>query len=66
MSSDQKVAYVIATAAVLNAKVAGMQAMNDRCRLRGCEPTYGDDAFAQVIDEAGLDHNALVVLFQES
>ena len=63
MTDEQKAAYVIAQAACMYAKVAGMQAENQRCVVLGGPPLHGEKAFDDVIVEYGIHHNGVLTLF---
>lgn len=67
MTPEQKAAFIVAQAALFNARVAGMQAENQH-RLSCGEPVaYADDEFQRVIAEGEgvLGHNAVCIFFQE-
>jgi len=64
MTPEQKAAYVVAQAALLNARISAMKAEND------CYPDaipYGEKAFDDVIEQFDgiLGHNALMELFKD-
>jgi len=63
MTPEQSAAYVNAMAAVLNARVAGMEAENTT-RLRRGEPlAYSYDEFQEAIEESGCHHNDVLSTF---
>ena len=65
MTPEQKAAFVVAQAALFNARVAGMVAENQYRTSRGLMVAYGEDAFASLEREfsAVLGHNAVVLFF---
>jgi len=64
MTDEQKAAYVIAMAACVSARIAGMQAENQQRQLQGYSPAYTAEAFEAVLDEHGVHHNAVLTLFR--
>lgn len=66
MTQDQKAAYVMAQAVMLQNKTLGMHAENLRLTSQDQQPKYGEADFEQIADEYGLDHNALITLFHET
>ncbi len=60
MTDEQKAAYVIAQAAVLNATIAGMQAANSQ--FPEDQPHMEAD-FQKAIDASPCCHNAVMVMF---
>ena len=67
MTEAQSAAYVMAQAALLNARIAGMAAENMQRAHLGQSMAYGEDAFAAVAREyqSVLGHNAVLWLFQQ-
>ena len=63
MTDEQKAAYVNGMAAVLMAKVAGMQAENTQRRENGWPVTYIESDFDALINASGVHHNAILELF---
>ena len=64
MTAEQKAAYVIAQAAELNLRVEMMRVANVERENHGYAFAYGEDAFAQLLQEySNLSHNALIELF---
>ena len=61
MTEEQKAAYIIAMAAVLNATIAGMVAANSQ--TPGNQPHTEED-FENVINASGCHHNAVIACFQ--
>jgi hypothetical protein len=59
MTDEQKAAYVIAQAACLMAKVAGMQAENWLADGK----KYAEKDFDNAVLESGCYHNAVIGLF---
>lgn len=64
MTEEQKAAYVIGMAAMVMARVAGMQAENAQRAASGLAPAYGEAAFEQLIEEAGCHHNGIMGMFR--
>ncbi len=63
MTEEQKAAYIMAQAAILNATVAGMVAENQSRDRSGLSPSYREDDFARVVHESKCTHNDVLVLF---
>lgn len=65
MTPEQKAAFVVAQAALLNARVAGMTAENQYRSSRGLTIAYGEDAFVSLEREfeGTLGHNAVLLFF---
>jgi len=65
MTHAQAAAFVMAQAALLNCRVAGMQAENTHRMNCGNAIAYGEDAFIAVEREFGgvIGHNAAIELF---
>lgn len=57
MTPEQKAAYVVAQAALLNAEIAQLQS----------EPRYGEETYYEVVQryQATIGHNAVMELFAE-
>jgi len=64
MTPEQQAAYVIAQAACAMAEIAGMQAENQMCALRGEPLAYGEGAFTSVIERNCIHHNGVLTLFR--
>lgn len=66
MNQESKVAFVLARVAMLNARIAEMQAAN-ACRANyGASPAYDDYAFASVQQEfCDLEYNNLLSYLRE-
>ena len=64
MNEEQKAAFVMAQAAVLNAIIAGMQAENQMREHQGYVPAYVESHFQDAINASGCHHNAVLTLFQ--
>ena len=65
MTDEQKIAFIIAQAACLNAEVAGMVAENTYREMRGETIAFGEGAFVAVVRASGCEHNAVIPLCQE-
>jgi len=65
MTDEQKAAFVMAQAALLNARVAGMVAQNQFRMSYDNSISYDENAFIAVEREfdSVLGHNAVLVLF---
>lgn len=63
MTDEQKAAYVMAQAAIMNATVTGMIAENYTRMSRGESLAYGEEAFQELINNSGIHHNACITLF---
>ena len=60
MNEEQRIAYVIAQAAVLNATIAGMVAENEYRKQCGNQIAYDEICFVKAVESSGLHHNAVV------
>lgn len=63
MTDEQKAAFIMAQAAVLNAEVAGMTAENEDRISRGLTIAFDEAAFQDVINRSGCTHNAVITFF---
>lgn len=63
MTDEQRAAYIMAQVACALAAVAGMQAENSRCAIKGEPPTYGRKDFDEIPSTYGIHHNAVLELF---
>lgn len=63
MNDEQKAAYIIAQAAVLQATVAGMAAENMIRWHRSESMAYDESAFEDAINKSGVHHNAVIEFF---
>ena len=61
MNTEQRIAFVIARAADLNARIAGMTAENMQRAACGHSMAYDDAAFCKVADEYAFDYNSLTL-----
>ena len=52
MTTEERAAFLIAQAAILNAEIAGMVAENMQREACGHSMAYGEEAFQQVIDKS--------------
>jgi len=68
MTNNQAAAYVMAQAALMNCRVAGMVAENMQRAALGHSMAYGTDEFFAVEREfdAVIGHNAVCTLFLDS
>lgn len=68
MTPNQAAAFVIAQAAMMNARIAGMVAENQCRERRGDSPAFGEAEFAAVEQEYGgtLGHNAVIEIFRSA
>lgn len=64
MTPEQKAAFVVAQAAMLSAKVAGMQATNCVAAASGKLPVYKQSDFEEAAESSGCGHNYVLSLFQ--
>jgi len=66
MTPEQKAAYVMAQAALLNAKVASMQAENAVREQLGYAEAYGVKEWEDVLEKAQrvIGHNAIIKFFE--
>jgi len=65
MTDEQKAAYIMAQAAILNATIAGMVAKNQGRASRGETMAYDEEDFVIEIDDSSCHHHAVLNLFQE-
>lgn len=63
MTDEQKAAFIMAQAAVLNATILGMEAANSMRAYRGDLPRYGEQDFQNAINRSACHHNAVVTFF---
>lgn len=65
MTPEQKAAWVMAQAAMLNAEIVAMATANSERERRGEAYAYGEDQFREVIEryEGTLSWNGVVGLF---
>ncbi len=61
---EQEAAYIIAQAAVLFAKVSGMNAENLAREAQGNAPAYTEVDFENAINASGCTHNQVITHFQ--
>jgi hypothetical protein len=66
MTSEQKVAYVVAQAAAAFAEVEAMKAANFERTTNGFALAYDENAFINVIYKYGLSMNSLINLFNNA
>ena len=64
MNEAQRIAFVTARAADLNARIAGMVAENMQRAARGHSMAYDDASFCKVADEYAFDYNSLTLYLQ--
>lgn len=65
MTPEQQAAYIVAQAAVLNGRIAGMAAVNQSCAIRGVEPRYVESDFDAEISRSGCHHNDVIGFSQD-
>lgn len=63
MTDEQKAAFIMAQAAVLNAEIAGMVAENMQRQALGHSMAYDEAAFETLVNRSGCNHNAVVTFF---
>jgi len=63
MTPEQKAVYVMAQIAVLNARVAGMEAENAIAEMKGNSLPFGEAAFEHEVNTLCVNHNAVIALF---
>lgn len=66
MTSAQAAAYVSAQSAAMLAELEGMKAANREREARGEAMAYGEDAFMALAGRFGVNHNAVIDLFQRA
>ena len=66
MTPEQKAAFIVAQAAMLNSLIAGMQAENAMRSHRGETPAYVEEDFFRLHQEYAsvIGHNAVLEYFQ--
>lgn len=64
MNENQRAAFIMAQAAVLQAEVAGMVAENQHRLSLGHSIAYGEDAFQAAIARSGCAHNDAVAFLR--
>jgi len=65
VTAEQRAAFVIAQAVCAMADIAAMQAENQIRIHRGETPAYTEESFTAVQVRYGIDHNAVISLFQD-
>jgi len=60
MDYEARCAFVIAQATCANAKIAAMQAENQKYQQQGCPPKYGYDDFMNIEREFMIGHNDVI------
>jgi len=65
MGPEERAAYIIAVAAAAMVEAMGMVAENQLRNLQNASPAYGEQAFRDVIQRYGIDHNAAVSFLRE-
>ncbi len=63
MTEEQKAAFIMAQAAVLNAQITGMIAENYMCMYNQIPIHYDEAAFKALVDASPCNHNAVVTFF---
>lgn len=66
MSPEQKAAYIMSQAAMLNAEIAGMQAENAYWAHIGQGPRYMEQDFRNAMARYAIGCNDVLTLFQQS
>lgn len=64
MDKDQRVAYINAQTACVNAIVSGMNAENMNRAVRGESPAYVEKDFLDVLASHHIQHNDVISYFQ--
>ena len=64
MTTEEKVAFINSQIACANIEAMGMVAENMQRASLGHSMAYDDSAFAALIDQYGISHNAVLVYFQ--
>lgn len=65
MTPEQKAAFIVAQAALVNAKIAGMQAENQRRIAIGYDNPYTEKDFEAAANHHVLGWNAVIEFFRE-
>jgi len=65
VTPEQKAAFIIAQAAVLNATILGMEAENSMRAYRGEAPAYDETAFIHAVNASSCHHNAVLEFFRD-
>jgi hypothetical protein len=66
MTRAQSAAYVIAMAACAMAELASMMAENVQAQSKGLPPPHSGADFTALIDQHGIQHSAVLDLFQQA
>lgn len=64
MSPEQQAAFINAQCALVNAKIAGMTAENNRAYMKGEEQPYREADFERESQPGILGWNAVITFFQ--
>lgn len=65
MITEERIAFVTARAAELNARVAGMVAENQLRQQRGESIAYGEAEFSAMLDDYQFGYNDLIKFFEQ-
>jgi len=60
MEDMSKAAFILSQSVAALAKIEGMKAENMQREALGQSMAYSDDAFFNVIQEYGIDHNSVI------
>lgn len=63
MTPEQKAAFIMAQAAVLNAEIAGMVAENIYRQACGKTIAYDEQAFEVLVGRSSCHHNVVITFF---
>jgi len=66
MTDEQKAAFILGQVALMNCRLAGMQAENAKRAVSGASPAYDEAAFARLDMEfvGVLGYNAMISFFR--
>jgi hypothetical protein len=62
---ETKVCYVNSQVACAFIEAMGMQAENKQRKILGQSMAYNDDSFFNLIEKYGINHNAVITIFNQ-
>lgn len=65
MTPEQKAAYIIAQSAAALGQIFAMHAENAKFHFSGEESPHGREAYEEVINSHGINHNQVIEFFRD-
>jgi len=66
MTKEQAAAYVFAQSVAALAAIEGCKAANMERERSGLSMAYPEEAFASIVDDYGISHNAVLAVFNDA